>query len=58
MHVQDKESYWYIDSGCSRHMTGDKIQFLNLKREKGGSVSFQDNKSYKIIGKGKVSLGS
>jgi hypothetical protein len=29
-----------------------------LKREKGGSVSFGDNKSSKIIAKGKVFLGS
>ena len=29
-----------------------------LKIEKGGSVSFEDNKSAKIIGKGKVNLGS
>jgi RNase P subunit RPR2 len=58
MHAQDKESYWYIDNGCSRHMTGDENKFLKLKREKGGNVSFGDNKSAKIIGKGKVSLGS
>jgi hypothetical protein len=58
MHAQDKENYLYIDSGCSRHMTCDKKKkFLKLKREKGGSVSFGDNKSTKIIGKGKVSLG-
>jgi hypothetical protein len=58
MHAQDKESYWYIDNGCSKHMTGDQNKFLKLKKEKGGSVSFGDNKSAKIIGKGKVSLGS
>jgi hypothetical protein len=58
MHAHDKESYWYIDSGCSRHMTSDENKFLKLKREKGGNVSCGDNKSTKIIGKGKVILGS
>ena len=58
MHAQNKEIYWYIDSGFSRNMTGDKNTFLILKRENGGSVSFGDNKSAKIIGKGKVILGS
>jgi hypothetical protein len=37
-------------------MIGDKNKFLNLKGEKGGSVSFGDNKFAKIIGKGKVGL--
>jgi hypothetical protein len=58
MHSQDKEIYWYIDNGCSRNMTGDKNKFLNLKREKGARVSFGDNKSAKITGKGKVNLRS
>jgi len=39
-------------------MTGDQIKSLKLKMDKGGSVSFGDNKSAKIIRKGKVSLGS
>jgi len=39
-------------------MTGDEKKFLKIKREKGGNASFGDNKSAKIIGKGKVSLGS
>jgi len=58
MHAQDKEIYWYIDNEFSRHMNGDENKFLKLKRDKGGNVSFGDNKSSKIIGKGKVSLGS
>jgi hypothetical protein len=54
MHSQDKEICWYIDNGCSRHMAGDENKFLKLKRDKGGNVSFGDNKYDKIIGKGKV----
>ncbi|KAL4364230.1 hypothetical protein GQ457_04G017140 [Hibiscus cannabinus] len=33
---------WYLDSGCSRHMTGDKSRFLELKYNSGGVVTFGD----------------
>ena len=32
--VQDKEDLWYVDSGFSKHMTGNKDKFLNLKKQK------------------------
>ncbi|KAJ9553102.1 hypothetical protein OSB04_017147 [Centaurea solstitialis] len=34
---------WYLDSGCSRHMTGNKSLLLNYVSEKGPSVTFGDN---------------
>jgi hypothetical protein len=37
-------------------MTGDQNKFLVLKEEKGGSVTFGDNASARIVGKGIVSL--
>ena len=37
-------------------MTGDQTKFLTLKEEKAGSVSFGDNVSTSIVGKGIVSL--
>jgi hypothetical protein len=39
-------------------MNGDQNKLLKIKKEKGGSVSFGDNKSAKIIRKGKVGLGN
>jgi hypothetical protein len=51
-----EEDEWDIDSGCSSHMTGDKDKFISLKR-KGGSVSFGDDSSAKILGEGVVELG-
>ena len=30
---QDKEDLQYVDSGCSKHMTGNKDKFLNLKKQ-------------------------
>ncbi|GKU87574.1 hypothetical protein SLEP1_g1955 [Rubroshorea leprosula] len=49
-----KKEKWYLDSGCSRHMTGDKSQFLNLKAMEGGTVTFGDNAKGHIKGIGKV----
>ena len=33
---------WYLDSGCSRHMTGDKSLFKSLKEKVGDYVTFKD----------------
>ena len=53
--VQDKGDIWYVDNGCSKHMTGDKDKFLNFKKHK-GKVTFGDNASCNILGKGTVNL--
>jgi hypothetical protein len=56
LYAQNEGNQWYIDSGCSKHMTGDQTKFLTLKEEKGGSVTFGDKASARIVGKGIVSL--
>ena len=33
---------WYLDSGCSRHMTGDRSLFKVFESKKGGNVTFGD----------------
>ena len=43
-----------LDSGCSRHMTGDKEQFNKLDAKDGGHVTFIDNAKGKIIGIGEI----
>ncbi|XP_021749508.1 uncharacterized protein LOC110715248 [Chenopodium quinoa] len=45
---------WYLDNGCSKHMTGDKSKFLSLEDCPGGTLTFGDNKKGEIIGKGKI----
>jgi hypothetical protein len=45
-----EEDEWYIDSGCSLHMTRDQDKFTSLKR-KGGNVAFGDDSSTKILEK-------
>ena len=56
LHAQKEESKWYIDSGCTKHMTCDKDKFLTLKRVMGGNASFGDNGTTRIIGKGTMAL--
>ncbi|KAK9017314.1 hypothetical protein V6N11_079793 [Hibiscus sabdariffa] len=47
---------WYLDSGCSRHMTGDKSKFLELKPKSGGVVTFGDNSKRHIEGIGSIGI--
>ena len=54
--AQEKEDLWYVDSGCSKHMIGNKDTFLSLKKHK-GKITFGDNASGNILGKGTVNLG-
>ncbi|XP_070015000.1 uncharacterized protein [Nicotiana sylvestris] len=52
--VKRSNQIWYMYSGCSKHMTGNKNQFLSLEDLKGGNVSFGNEKKGEIIGVGKV----
>jgi hypothetical protein len=56
--ARNKEYHWYIDSGCSKLMIGDHSKFLKLNKKGKGKVTFGDNMSAKILGKGTVSLGN
>ncbi|KAH9762987.1 hypothetical protein KPL70_001016 [Citrus sinensis] len=49
--LKKKKNKWYLDSGCSRHMTGNYAWFSSFtKIENGGDVSFGDNSKGKILG--------
>jgi hypothetical protein len=58
LQAKHKKRGWYVDSGCSKHMTGDRDKFLTLREERDGSVSFENDDSSKIIGKGTVLIGN
>ena len=48
-------STWYVDSGCFRHMTGNKELLFEYKEKVGGrSVTFGDNKKGQILGYGVI----
>ncbi|GKD48491.1 putative ribonuclease H-like domain-containing protein [Tanacetum coccineum] len=46
-----------IDSGCSRHMTGNKAYLVEYQDYNGGPVAFGGSKGY-ITGKGKIKTGN
>jgi hypothetical protein len=58
--LQDKKKKHglYVDIGCSKNMTGDRDRFLKLIKERDGSISFGNDDSTKIIGKGTVRIGN
>ena len=47
---------WYLDSGCSCHMTGDKTLFKSLKEKVGDYVTFGDGSHAQVLGKGTVEI--
>ena len=47
---------WYLDSGCSRHMTGNRSLFKVFESKKGGNVTFGDWSKSQIKGKETISL--
>src|ERR1044072_2893244 len=52
-----KYQSWYLDSGCSRHMTGERHMFQELELKPGGVVGFGGNQKGKIIGSGTIGYG-
>ncbi|KAJ9565365.1 hypothetical protein OSB04_001331 [Centaurea solstitialis] len=52
------ENLWHVDSGCSRHMTGNRSFLEDFTTFNGGYVTFGDNpRGGKVSGKGKVTGG-
>ncbi|XP_040373010.1 uncharacterized protein LOC121052335 [Rosa chinensis] len=50
-----RRDFWYVDSGCSRHMTGDKAWFSSFEDEcTTGSVTFGDGRKASILARGIV----
>ncbi|GJU13436.1 hypothetical protein Tco_1135832 [Tanacetum coccineum] len=53
-----KEDQGYVDSGCSRHMTGNMSYLLDFKEFDGGYVTFRGGaKGGKITSKGTLKTG-
>ena len=48
------KNLWFMDSGCSKHMTGDFSKFSTFTKNDGEFVTFGDNTKRKIIGIGNI----
>nr|GFA71321.1 integrase, catalytic region, zinc finger, CCHC-type, peptidase aspartic, catalytic [Tanacetum cinerariifolium] len=49
---------WYLDSGCSKHMTGDRSQLVNFVKKFLGTVKFGNDHVAKIMGYGDYQIGN
>jgi len=44
----------YLDSGCSKHITGDTSKFVNIIFKQEGHVTYGDNNKGRILRRGSV----
>nr|GEX27997.1 integrase, catalytic region, zinc finger, CCHC-type, peptidase aspartic, catalytic [Tanacetum cinerariifolium] len=49
---------WYLDFGCSKHMTGDRSQLTNFINKFLGTVKFRNDHVAKILGYGDYQIGN
>nr|GEU75153.1 integrase, catalytic region, zinc finger, CCHC-type, peptidase aspartic, catalytic [Tanacetum cinerariifolium] len=49
---------WYLDFGCSKHMTGDRSQLINFVQKFLGTVTFRNDQVAKIMGYGDYKNGN
>jgi hypothetical protein len=47
---------WYLDSGCSKHMTGNKTLLKKIKMGRVGKITYGDGSQSKVIGKGLMEI--
>lgn len=50
------EEVWFIDLGCSNHMTGNKQWFSDINEEFRQSVKLGNNSKMAVMGKGTIKL--
>nr|GEX93046.1 integrase, catalytic region, zinc finger, CCHC-type, peptidase aspartic, catalytic [Tanacetum cinerariifolium] len=49
---------WYLDSGCSKHMTRDRSQLINFVQKFMGTIKFRNDHVAKIMGYGDYKIGN
>ena len=47
---------WFVDSGCSNHMSSSKSVFRDLDETKKSQVLFGDNRQVRVEGNGTVAI--
>ncbi|KAK9697824.1 hypothetical protein RND81_08G063500 [Saponaria officinalis] len=51
---QENIDIWYLDSGCSNHMTGNKNSFVSLNENIKSQITLGDGRSQDVAGKGTI----
>jgi hypothetical protein len=47
---------WYLDSACSKHMTGDRALLKDIQMARGGRITFGDGNQAKGIGNWQINI--
>ncbi|XP_050902746.1 uncharacterized protein LOC127115187 [Lathyrus oleraceus] len=53
---QEDKNVWYLDNGCSNHMTGKKEAFINIDSLFGSKVKLGNGEHVEIKGKGNIGV--
>ena len=53
---ETQQNMWYLDTGCSNHMCGDKKAFSEMDESFRTTVKFGDNSTISVMGKGWVTI--
>jgi hypothetical protein len=54
--TNSKETMWFLDSGCSNHMTGDRQWFIHLDESFRQVVKLGNDTKMDVMGKGNIKL--
>ena len=52
--IDYKTDVWFVDSGCSNHMTGERKEFKELDETKNRRIWLGDNKEIQVEGEGTI----
>ena len=55
---EPEQDVWYVDTGCSNHMSGSKSSFSHLNEDFRSTVTFGDNSTVNVMGKGGIRIRS
>ena len=51
-----REEVWFLDSGCSNHMTGNRLWFIDIDEEFRQSVKLGNNSRIRVMGIGSIRM--
>ena len=53
---KDINTFWYLDTGCSYNMCGDKSVFLDLDESFRNTMMFGNNSTISVMSKGNIKI--
>lgn len=54
----ESKNIWYLDSGCSSYITGDRQLFVKMDEKFSSEVKLGDGKIHEVKGKGVIAVNS